>query len=322
MREVKLYGSLLFLLLLGALWSYTREDPGAAGGAEKVDVVALTKGELVGLTFYAKTSTVTISTKKDGAGKDYSWFVVDQNKRKRSFVGNDKVEKMLEGFTPFKAVRSLGKLTGAELEQTMLHKPEKKLVLKLRDGERVIEVGGRTSGARDHYVRPVGSQEVFLVASSVLGDLEFPEGRFMQRKLREEQLKDISKARLEANGKTKVALHKNRLAPTDAFWASEAAPEEKSETIENYIDKLDKLSVIEYANDEEKYPAAGTPVLVVAWFGEDEMLPINTTEIWKAEGEDKKAEYYAVSQATRLPVKLSKFAAEQIERDLATVMGD
>lgn len=323
MKEVKLYGALLLVLLVGALWSFTKGDPSATSAAsEKVDVVDVQKDSLKGLVFYAKTSTVEVSSKKDETGKDYWWFVVEQAKRKRGFVGNDKVKGMLDGFAPFKALRSLGKLADSELKETKLEKPEKKLVLKLRDGDRAIDVGGRTSGARDHYVRPAGTQEIFLVGSSILGDLEFPEGRFMQRKLREPLLKDMSKAEIKLNGKTKTFFQKNRLSPQDSFWATEAAPEEKSETVGNYMDKLDKLSATDYANDTEKYPRNGTPILEVTWYGEDEAKPINTTEIWKVEGTDKKVDYYAISEDTRVPVKLSKFAAEQVERDLGTVMGN
>lgn len=319
MKEVKLYGSLLAVLLAVAFWSYTKGDT-ASVSTEKVDVVDVPKDSLRGLVYYAKTSTVEVSFKKDEAGQEYSWFVVDQGKRRRSFAGNDKVKGMLETFAPFKALRSLGKLDGDELKETKLNAPEKKLVLKLRDAERAVEVGGRTSGSRDHYVRPVGGKDVYLVASAVLGDLEFPEGRFMQRKLREEALKDVSKAVLSANGKTKTIYQKNRLSPSDAYWASEAAPEEKNETVDNYVDKIDKLSATDFANDGEQYPRNGTPILEIKWFGEDEAKEINSTEIWKVEGADKKVDYYALSTSTHAPVKLSKAAAEQVERDLSSVM--
>lgn len=323
MKETKIYGSLLVLLLAGAYWSYSKGDstPSSAE-SEKVDIVDVPKDGLKGLVFYAKTSTVEVSSKKDEKGEEYTWFVVEQGKRKRSFAGNDKVKAMLEGFTPFKALRSLGRLSADELKETKLDKPEKKLVLRLRDGERTVEVGGRTHSARDHYVRTPGGQEVYLVASAVLGDLEFPEGRFMQRKLREEAVKDLSKAEITVNGKTKTFLQKNRLSPSEAFW-SNADQETKNETVENYIDKLDKLAAVEYPNDDEKYPRNGVPILEVTWYGDDETKPINHTEIWKVEDPAKKlVDYYAISELTRVPVKLSKYAAEQIERDLTSVMAD
>ena len=78
MKEVKLYGALLLVLLVGTLWSFTKDDPSAtsAAASEKVDVVDVPKDSLKGLVFYAKTSTVEVSSRKDETGKDYWWFVV------------------------------------------------------------------------------------------------------------------------------------------------------------------------------------------------------------------------------------------------------
>jgi hypothetical protein len=320
MKEVKLYGSLLFVLLIGAYFSYTREEP-APGTTEKVTILDVPKESLKKVELYGKTSTVAISFKTDEQGKEYSWFVVEQNKKTRGFVGNDKVDKMLETFAPFKAIRSLGKLSADEIKETKLDPPERKLVLTVKSEAKEFDVGGRTSGARDHYVRTKGGQEVFLVASSVLGDLEFPEGRFMQRKLYEKELKDVEKITLMANGKAKSILHRNRLAATEAFWASEAKPDEKSETLGNFVDKLDKLVVSDYPNEAEKFPREGTPIVEVTFFGEDEAKPLGNAEIWRV-GDDKKAEYYAFGTTTHMPVKLNRATAEQIERDLATALAD
>lgn len=321
MNEVKFYGALLVVLLGAAYWSYNREEAPASAASEKVTILDVPKETVKSVTLFTKTQTVAMGMKTDEKGKEYPWFTVEQNKKTRGFVGNEKTSQMIESFAPFKALRSLGKLAGKELEETKLDKPERKLLLGLKSGDKEFDVGGRTTGARDHYVRARGGSEVFLVGSSILGDLEFPEGRFMQRKLREEALKDVGKVMIASNGKTKNIFHKNRLSPTDSFWSSEAKPEEKSETLGNYIDKLDKLSATEYSTDDNKFPREGTPVLIATWYGEDEAKELGSTEIWKA-GEDKKTEYYAISNTTRVPVKLSKFSAEQLERDLATVMAE
>lgn len=320
MNEVKVYGSLVLALLVGSYFSYSRQDPDAPG-ADKPTILDAQKGDIRALEYASRTATTSVTFKKDASGKEYAWFVVDQNGHKRSFVANDAFAKTLESFAPFKGLRSLGRLSETELKATGLDRPERKLVLGLAAGARSFEMGGRTSGARDHYVRAKGQSEVFLVASSQLGDLEFPEGRFMQRRLREEPLTNISKVQLESNGKSKILFHKNRLSPNESFWASESTPEEKNETGENYVDKLDKLTVLEYAAEGSEFPRNGTPILVVTWFGEDENKAVNTTEIWKA-GAATKTEYYAISPATHVPVKLSTSPAEQIERDLASVVAN
>lgn len=322
MNELKIYGALLVALLGGAYWSWTREDP-AATTSDKVTIVEGLPGQLKAVTFFAKTATITVTKKREDKGGDYHWFVVEQHGKKKSFLGNDKVEKMLEGFAPLKGLRSLGKLEGAELAETKLDKPERRLVLSFESGDRELEVGGRTSGARDHYVRIKGQTQVFLVGSAVLGDLELPEGRFMQRKLRNEPLNEVGKLMVAANGKTKVLLHQNRLSPNESYWAAETKPDEKNETLGNWVDKLDKLTAVDYGTEEAKLPleAEGTPILEATWYGDDGEKTLSTISLWKV-GDDKKTDYYARATATRRPVKLSRLAAEQLEKDLESVLAE
>jgi hypothetical protein len=323
MNEIKVYSSLLAALLVGSYFSYAAEqNPKPTASDDKVVVLDAAKDDLRGISIITRTQTVSVSYKQDTDNKSYPWFVVEQNKRKRSFAGNDKTDKALEAFAPFKALRSLGKLSATELNEAKLEKPERKLILSLKSADKIYDLGGRTTGARDHYLRTRGgSGEVFLIASAVLGDFEYPEGKFMERRLRASALKDVGKVMISANGKSKTILHKNRVSPNEAFWAWDAKPDEKSETLGNYVDKLDKLSALDYPPDDSPFPRAGTPVLIATWYGDDEKTVSATVEIWRA-GEDKKAEYYAISNTTHIPVKLAKFSAEQIERDLATVMAE
>ena len=69
---------------------------------------------------------------------------------------------------------------------------------------------------------------------------------------------------------------------------------------------------------EEKPFEEGTPVLMVTWFEDDEIRERMTLS--KA-GDEKSAEYYAESGATRhLPTEVSRTYASQIEDDLETVL--
>lgn len=315
MNEVKVWGATLAVLLVGAYLSYTKKDE--SGSTEAVTILDQKKEALTRIDFYTKTQTVSVSLKDEG-GEKYGWFEVEVRKRKRTFAGNEETDKLLEGFAPFKALRSLGKdLAGKEFEETKLQKPERRLVLSYGGEKREFEVGGRTSGARDHYLRAKGGNEIYLVASKILGDLEYPEGKFMQRKLRAAKLDQVEKVSLSAGGKTKVALQKNKSAGKDAFWAAEATPEDKDETLGNFVDKLDKLTATDYLDDAKVIEGAQT-VLEATWFGEADKN-LGTTKLLK-KGQGKDTEYYAVSGATHLPVKVSRFTSEQLEKDLGTLL--
>lgn len=315
MNEVKIYGALLVALLVGAYLSWTKEDTPVE--QKNVVILDVEPEQVEGITLYTKTQTIAVSF-EEAAGGRYAWFGVEKRGKKRGFAASDRFDDHLKKLAPFEAERSLGRnLSSDELEQTKLGDSSKKLAIRYAGKEKVFDVGGRTSGSRDYYVRAKGGDEVFLVASKTLSDLEFPEGRFMQRKLRTENMDKVEKVIISSSLGTKTAVHKNRLSRKDSFWADESAPDTNSETLGNYVDKLDKLVVTEYLTDEAEMKDA-EPVMEVTWYGEnDESL--GTTKIFR-KGEDKKAVYFATSPATHRPVKVSRFTADQLERDLKTLI--
>jgi hypothetical protein len=318
MKEVRLLTLLLAVLLVGAYASWTREEGGSktADAEEKIAIYSAAPDDIKSVTLITRTQTVSVA-RREGAdgGKSYSWFTLGAGPMARGFAGNDQTKSLWESFAPFQALRSLGsQLPDKELTELKLDKNPFKLVVKMAHGERSFEVGGRTYGSRDWYLRPAGSKEVFVVPSKVLADLESPEGRFMQRKLRDAELKDVSTVVIKAGGKEKKILHKNRLSAKDAFWADPDKADERNETLENYIHKLDNLSATKYAPD-----AKAEPVLEGQWFEDDKLLDTMTLLRTGGLGEKDKTSYFARSGATHVQVEVSRVSAEQIERDLSTV---
>ncbi|MCA9551274.1 MAG: DUF4340 domain-containing protein [Myxococcales bacterium] len=317
MKEVRLYLVLLAALMVAAYLSWTHEDK--AETETKVTLLDTPVESIEGLRFYTKTSTVVLSFRTEGEDR-FPWFELKNSKKGRAFAGSDKVDELLKDFAPFEALRSLGKDLGKEeLALTGLDEPERKLVVVLKGKEKVFEVGKRTAGARDHYVRAQGAPEVYLVASRILADLEFPEGKFMQRKLRDAEKTEVAKVAITAGPDTKVALQQNRLSTKDAFWATEDKPEDKDEALGNFIEKLEKLTATEYADDPRDFEAA-VPVLEATWYSEgNETLG---RVALRRKGEGKTATYFAKSPDSHLPVQVSRFTAEQLERDAASVLKD
>ena len=317
MKEVRLYLLALAALFVAAYLSWTHEDK--AETEAKVTLLDTPSESIEGLRLYAKTSTVQMSFRSEGADR-FAWFEIANSRKGRAFAGGDKVKELLADFAPFEALRSLGKdLSKEELALTGLDAPERELVMVLKGREKVFEVGKRTAGARDHYVRPAGSQEVFLVASRILSDLEFPEGKYMQRKLREADKTEVDKVALTAGGLARTALQRNRLSTKDAFWTSEAKPEDKDEALGNFIEKLEKLTATEYADDPRDFDAA-VPVLEAVWYSESNE-ELGRVQV-RRQGEGKTATYFAKSPATHVPVEVSRFTAEQLERDAPSVLKD
>lgn len=321
MNEVKVFSGLLLALLAGAYVSWTKSPEGRSTET-KVELFAGTKDAIEELRLVSSTATVTVSFKKDDDGTRYPWFTYAAGKVTRGFTANKSFDERLASFAPFMAVRSLGVLSPSELKSVGLSgKGERKFTLTTRNQTKVFEVGGRTHGARDHYVRPEGRAEVYIVEARVLGDLEFPDGHFMQRRLVEASEETSEKVTVaDSQGQMKTLVRRSDDSPAGGFWALESSPDTPNETWGNYLDKLVKLSASEYLGDAASFETQYRPILEARWFNKDGKVTGSVT-LAKA-GEGKTANYAAMSMATRVPVKVARFTAEQLEHDLGSVLTD
>jgi hypothetical protein len=318
MKENHLLLTVLVVLLGTAYWSWTKEEKKVT--TEKVVMVSGQPADIELIRFTTKTQTVSVS-RRDLKGEAYVWFEIASKTRTRGFVGNDKVDDLLKSFAPFSALRSLGPVEAEKLEAIKLKKPEKKLTLRIKGAEKVFQIGDRTYGSRDHDVKPTAGKEVYLVESKVLGDLEYPESRFMQRNLRKADMQEVNALEVTAGGKTRRFLHQNRLAKAEAYWATDTSPEQQNETVGNWVSKLDTLSVRTYPEDADVLKDA-TLVLELAWIDPGDKKA-ETMALYRKKAEKGDAQdYFAVGTATKLPVEVTRSVAEQLERDLAVLYSE
>ncbi len=317
MREVKLFTVALLGLMVLAYLSWTKKDDEAKDA--KVTLLSAKAEAIERIQFFTKTSTVELSY-REAAGEKFAWFEVKSSRSTRRFTAASKVDSLLEAFAPLHALRSLGKdLSKEGLALTGLDEPQQKLVVTVFGKDKSFDVGERTGGARDFYVRPQSSKAVFLVASKTLSDLQFPEGKFMQRQLRNAPRTEVAKVSVTVGELSATALQRNRQSAKDAFWATEEKPEEKVDALGNYLDKLEKLTAVEYLADEAVFEKAQS-LLEAVWFSEDgEQL--GRIDLRKS-GEGKSATYYAVSAATKVPVKVSRFTAEHLVEDAPAALAE
>lgn len=311
--EVRLLAGLVVLLLVGAYLSWTRKDDTLT--AEKVNINTLAAERVTELVWSTRTQTVAVSRKKSGDA-EYVWFDVKSGKTTKGWKGNKGAAALFEQFAPFVALRSLGTvLDSAQLTETKLERPDSKLIVRTSGEDKVYEVGGRTFGSRDWYLRAVGGKEVFVVASKVLQDLDFAESKYMQRDLSTLDKKDVSAVVIKAGPKEQKFLQQNKLSPTDAFWTRASAPDTKDESVANYLRKVEGLKALSYA--EPSVVEGATRVLDLTSF-EDE-TPKETLTLYRG-GEPGKERYYVVAPVTVVPVEVAKSVAEQLEQDLAGIL--
>ena len=315
MNEVRLFGAVLAVMLVAAYLSWTRDDETV--DTSKVVVWDMPLDQLERVALVTTTQTVTVSRFASKATTDaYAWFEIARGKKRTAFVGNDQAESLLKRFAPLEALRSLGRnLAPDDLAQTGLDAPKRKLTVTAKGTSRMFDVGKTTHGARDHYVRRQGDQEVLLLAARALADLEFPQSKFMQRSPVTKSLTEIGRARLAANGKTVSAVHQNRTNRADAFWRF-ADEEKPNEVLGNFLLNVSRLSIVEYPIDTSDFDKA-RPLLEVSWT-DDDGKSLGTTALSRL-GEGDKAKYFVRSDRTMRPAVVSRVAAQRLEQDLASL---
>ena len=313
MNEVRIFAGLLALLLTAAYMSWTREDVEVT--KKDVTIWDVPVAQLERVELVTTTQTVAFSYRGDGDAR-YGWFDVTRRGKKNAFVANDSAEEALEKFAPFKALRSLGRtLDDTILEDIGLERPKRKLTVTANGQTRVYDLGNRTHGARDHYVRPKDSDAVYLVAARTVGDLELPDSKFMQRQILVKPLNEVDGALLAANGKTLEAVHKNRQDKKSAFWAT-SGEEKPNEQLGSFMLKLSRLTVRSYPESEDVDDAEA--VLEIDW-KDDKGESMGTTTLYQS-GEGDVAKYYAKSDRTFQRGELNKTTAARLMADLASVL--
>ncbi len=243
--------------------------------------------------------------------------IIETNK---AFAGNAELAEYLGKIAPFKAKRSFGTIDRRTTEEFELDEPRGSIVIKAGGRTYTLDVGGSTFGSSDAYVRDQRTRKVYLVGSATVRDLEFGETRFMQRDLVAKEKKEIAKVVVSHGQKRRTIVQRNRQDDRNATWTDERTPT-KNELYDNWMGRVLRLRALEYLPTGEEPRAEGmstppVPVVTIEYFDDEGSL--GKVEIVKIDGDP--AEFYARGDATRGWVKLSASLAEQVERDVETVL--
>lgn len=305
MMENRIYaGAALLLGLLSYLSVYSKPDAEPTTDVVLVDmpVEQLERVELM-------TETATVKVTRSPTAKPV--VIAERRDTAARFTGNDQLVEALDSFAHLRAARSLGAMSDEALVKAQLSPPQGKLRLGFRDREHEVAIGGETKGGRYTYAKMKEEEQVVLLESGPLNKLKAARSRYMQRSLRDVDMKDVHAIELRAGSEENRFLHRNRLSPRDAFWARPETEGAFEEGASNFIDKINRLGVSRYLSEEEATKPSST-VLEVKWLGEaDEVL--ETLALERVDGE--RPRYVARSTATQAPVEVPSYMAEQIERD-------
>ncbi|RMD98343.1 MAG: DUF4340 domain-containing protein [Deltaproteobacteria bacterium] len=171
----------------------------------------------------------------------------------RSFPGNQQARRLIEDFSPLKALRAFDDLPEETLSEMGFDDPEATLTIEAGNQKVRFEVGGKAYGSSNVYMRPEGSQRVYLVASRIITPLRFAEDRLLDRNPLGFEKKEVISVRIaQVGGEREIRLEQQgRHDPANAYWTKPGEGETRESLFDDFMEKVFLLRVVRYPKETE-----------------------------------------------------------------------
>ena len=241
-----------------------------------------------------------------------------------TFAASNKFDELLAWIAPLKASRALGQVDKKKLADFGFDKVGTFLRVECGGKKVALDVGGRTFGSGDRYVRDQKTGEVYLLDGRKVTDMQSAQFRFMQSDMQDFTLEDIEEVTIKAAGKERRLLHRNR-RKEDATWVDAADPDRRNELYGNWFQRLAQIKARAYLGPKDE-PGSDLqisnqgikPVMTIDYKVEGK--PPAKLEITRVDTKQGPM-YYGRSSATHRWVALFESVAKQLEDDVALVVG-
>lgn len=346
-----LYLGVLLVSLALAYLTWTREP----ATPEKMVAILRCKGaDLKGLVLETEKRTISVSSRVNRHSGEPHWWVevsrlpfsaapkeqeaetgeepqtteADREPIIEVFKGNDRLTEELEGFCPWNALRRLGTLDKAKLEELGLAGTDEYLRLELASGSRVFLLGDTTFGPRNRYVQDEKTGEVFVVSGQDIQDLVYPKSRFMDRSLHAFKAADVARIRMETDTAVKELVRRtSEGGREEEGWADAAAPGDARELYKNWIRKLFSLRPTDFVTPPPGREPGGCEtsdqaVQRVHLTFYDHKQEIGFLTIREATDPEGKSTFYACTESTEIPVTVAKTQVENLLKDMEDVLSE
>lgn len=229
---------------------------------------------------------------------------------RRVYPGTEMARGLFGRLLPFRTIRRLA-ASDADMNAFGLAPPTAKLRLRLAGRDHEIQIGSTTYGASGTYVRAPDGQ-IYLAKTNLFSELQNGGNGLTERSLVITPRDKIARVRLRADGRERELVQRHRDDRANAFFADPAEPDARLEQAGNWLDRLMRTRMVDFA---ETTPDAA-PALVVELLGEE--APLGTVKLWPP------GNPAAIAEAPGYPgpITISKPLAELLLKDLEAVLNE
>ena len=315
---------------VAAAFAYTKEPVPQSVQETNVTVWAGRPSDVQRIVYESKDKRVELESRDDK--KTGRWFlgkadytitppahpdggVAPPTKRTTTFSSVTVGNKVADGLVPFKAVRALGKIPDARLAEFGLEKRETSLTVTLAGKERKLLIGSMAPGGTDYYVIDPTNNEAYVARADHIRDLDGGENRLLERELHAYREYDLRSVKVIAGDKKREIV---RGGPdSKKFWADPADKEKPDETAGNWLSKVERLKVSEFA---AQAPEGHTVVVRIEYYGAPGLMGFLELAKGAPVASGQKSDYWIMTEHSHLWGKVYQVSAEQIEQDVGSVV--
>ena len=237
----------------------------------------------------------------------------------KRFISLTKGAELAESLATLKASRVLGKLDPERIPDFGFDKTDQgELKVVVAGKEHTLQLGEKTPGGSDRYVRDTATGEAYVISGTIANDLTSADNRLIERDFHDFGDDKVAKVVIKSGrGSREVVRH----AVEKDFWAHPESPDTKDETVSNWMTKVDRLRVTTYVESLDPAPKPEDQVVTLEYFN-DHGRKLGFFELLRRPAKDgkEKPDYVARSERTRWHATVLKSTAEQIDQDLASVL--
>jgi hypothetical protein len=181
----------------------------------------------------------------------------------RTVRGNEAALHLFEKLAPLRATRALGTLDAAKLKDLGLDTTKKHIEVVARGTKRRFAIAPAPLGGTDPYIRDEQDQRVYIIARSILSDLQSASVNLVERKMHTFPIEDVDRVVIATGGGAKKKEFRgSRIDQLPGIRLSAPGSEKADETAKNWHDRVWNLFPSEVMGKGE-LPTNGAPKVAV-----------------------------------------------------------
>jgi hypothetical protein len=320
MRGVKIHATLLAVMVLLALQTWTRDQPQPIREA-RVQVWERDTTEITSVRYQSRSRELEISLRGEG-GDPFFWGVEilpaarpGAQADTAAFPIGVRGVQVVNGFADFEVVGVVGQVSPDRDQEFGLDEPTARLTLGFDDGPRVFEIGGAVYESSDYYARDTSTGDVYVLPEDLIGPLQTGEGAVRERRVHYFLDSEIGRVRLEARGQERVVTRAAGGQGGAASWVPQDTPGQADQTFANFMDRLGQLAIERF---DRTVPADRLERLLRLDYVSTEGEPLGFVELY-SDPLAASETYYLLSERTRVPAVAIPLLAQRVVQDLEQV---